>query len=272
MEIMQTGEINLPKMEENSGEIIVLDIEKTGFLESGGQIVEIGMVLLNVKTGHIRKLFDKVICPGPFTSKSKSFSNSAWIFQNSDLTVDMVLQAQFLNTYRNEIQFLLDKYPVTAFNKKFDLGFLRKYEFKIPKELPCIMLELTPYTKLPGPYGYKWPKVEEAWQHFFPDFSYDEAHRAYDDAFHEARILYEMMKRRYYTFPGMPKMLTDLEQLEYDKYYVSLGMRKEAGGFFHFIGEALGHAHPSNIRLVKKTWPKEWQQYLERGHILHPEP
>ncbi len=271
MEMQTDMGMEIPKMEENSGEIIVLDIETTGFLESGGKIVEIGMVLLNIKTGIIKTIFDEIICPKITKGPGLGFGNSAWIFRNSDLTLDMVLGAKFLEDYREEIQNLLNKYPVTAFNKKFDLDFLRKYEFKIPKELPCIMLELTPYAKLPGPYGYKWPKVEEAWHYLFPDFEYSEAHRAFDDAFHEARILLEMIRRKYYTFPGMPKILTDLEQLEYDRYYVSLGMRKEAGGFFRFIGEALGHGHPSNVRLVKKTWPKEWNQYLERGRILHPE-
>ena len=265
MEIMQTGEINLPKMEENSGKIIVLDIETTGFLESGGKIVEIGMVLLNIKTGKIKPIFDKIICPGP----NVKFSNSAWIFQNSDLRIEDVLHAKFLNEYRTEIQNLLNKYPVTAFNKKFDIEFLKANGFKFPKVRHCIMLELTPYTKLPGTtYVYKWPKVEEAWQFLFPDWDYTEAHRAYDDAFHEAKILHEMMKRGYYTFSGMPKMLTDLEQLEYDKYHVSFGMRKKAGSFFKSIGEALGHAHPSNIRIIKKTWPKEWNQYLEIGKNL----
>ncbi len=264
MEIMQTGEVNLPKMEKKLEEIIVLDIETTGFLPNG-KIVEIGMVLLNIKTGIIKTIFDEIICP------EKRFSDSAWIFQNSDLTFAMVLDGFSLNYHKPKIQELLNKYPVTAFNKKFDIGFLKSFGFKVPKELPCIMLELTPYAKLPGPYGYKWPKVEEAWQYLFPDFEYSEAHRAFDDAFHEARILLEMIRRKYYTFPGMPKILSDLEQLEYDRYYVSLGMTTEAGGFFKYIGKAITHGHPSNVRLVKKTWPKEWNQYLERGRILHPE-
>jgi len=41
-----------------------------------------------------------------------------------------------------------------------------------------------------GRSGYKWPKVEEAWEHFFPDQPYVEQHRALDDALHEAKIAY----------------------------------------------------------------------------------
>jgi DNA polymerase-3 subunit epsilon len=40
----------------------------------------------------------------------------------------------------------------------------------------------------PGFRDAKWPKVEEAWEYFFPDTKYIEAHRALDDAQHEALI------------------------------------------------------------------------------------
>jgi hypothetical protein len=36
--------------------------------------------------------------------------------------------------------------------------------------------------------------VEEAWEYFFPDNEYKEAHRALDDARHEALIVNELYK------------------------------------------------------------------------------
>jgi DNA polymerase-3 subunit epsilon len=49
--------------------------------------------------------------------------------------------------------------------------------------------------KIPGNYGkYKWPKVEEAYDFFFPNNNYVEKHRGADDAFHEADIVYELHK------------------------------------------------------------------------------
>ncbi len=46
--------------------------------------------------------------------------------------------------------------------------------------------------------GIKWPKVEEAWKHFFPDIEYTEQHRGADDALHEARIIYELIRQGTY--------------------------------------------------------------------------
>ncbi len=59
------------------------------------------------------------------------------------------------------------------------------------------MLVSTPICKCPnknGRGGYKWPKVEEAYKHFFPESEYVELHRGADDAFHEADIVYELHK------------------------------------------------------------------------------
>ena len=59
------------------------------------------------------------------------------------------------------------------------------------------MLLATDVCKLPsrnGKPGYKWPSVEEAWKHFFPNTKYVEAHRGADDAKHEALIVYELYK------------------------------------------------------------------------------
>ncbi|MCK5906008.1 MAG: hypothetical protein KAG37_00375, partial [Flavobacteriales bacterium] len=77
----------------------------------------------------------------------------------------------------------------------FDFEFLISRGFRFPKMLPCPMLLSTDVCKLPGNYGkYKWPKVEEAYDHFFPNNTYVEKHRGADDAFHEADIVYELHK------------------------------------------------------------------------------
>ena len=181
-------------MEKLDEKILVLDLETTGFLGEGF-IVEIGMVLTDLKTGKMVKVFDKIVSHPEIKKSPESFEYS-WIFQNSTLTLDEVLKAEDLDVYRKEIQSLLDKYPVTAFNKEFDIGYLRDFKFNVPNEKPCIMKELTPIMKLHHHYyGVKWPKVEEAWKFFFPDTEYTELHRAYDDAIHEAQILLKMVEK-----------------------------------------------------------------------------
>jgi DNA polymerase-3 subunit epsilon len=78
----------------------------------------------------------------------------------------------------------------TAFNRKFDFDFLQSRGIQIPQKLPCPMLLATNVCKLPGKFGnYKWPKVEEAYKHFYPDSEYREIHRGADDAMHEADIV-----------------------------------------------------------------------------------
>ena len=124
---------------------------------------------------------------------------SIWIFENSSLTPEMVRQAPPASEVFKQAQAIFsdpDYRGTTAYNKKFDLGLLRDRGLKIIG-LPCLMLLSTPLVKMPFPNGKccKWPKVEEAYQFFFPDRDYQEKHRGADDAMHEAEIAYELHKR-----------------------------------------------------------------------------
>lgn len=178
-----------------SKKILVEDIETSGFLNQGGKIVELGIVELNLSTGAITPKFESVIKEPGFDSShtSRPFD---WVFDNSDLTFEEVDNAPSLESIRTEVQALFDQYKATAFNKQFDFDFLRDGGFRI-KDLPCPMQLATPICKVPFPSGgssYKWPKVEEAWEHFFGYTGYIEAQRGLDDAAHEAEIVYALYK------------------------------------------------------------------------------
>ena len=59
------------------------------------------------------------------------------------------------------------------------------------------MLSASPVVDLPPNPGFsdaKWPTVAEAWEYFFPATGYEEAHRALDDARHEALLVHELYK------------------------------------------------------------------------------
>lgn len=177
--------------------IAIVDIETSGFQNQGGLIVEIGIVGLNLETGIVTDEFNAIVKEDSF-GKKHSKHPYGWIFQNSDLTYDDVLLANNLTSMLPDIQNIFDKYPLgaTAFNKRFDFGFLKSRGLTI-KELPCIMLTAAPVVDLPpklGSSNAKWPRVEEAWEYFFPNTKYKEAHRALDDAQHEALIVYELYK------------------------------------------------------------------------------
>ena len=174
--------------------ILILDIETTGFLQSGGKIVEVGIVELNLETSERIILFDEVCHEQGITLEEVEKS---WIIQNSDLTTKMIKYSGSLESKRKRIQQILNDYPIgaTAFNNVFDFGFFEDRGFVFPKKLPCPMKISTNICKLPNARGgYKWPKVEEAHKFFFGNVGYVEKHRGADDAFYEAEIVFELYK------------------------------------------------------------------------------
>jgi len=170
--------------------IAVADIETTGFLNNGGLIVEVGIILLDLDTGETEHIYNELVREDGFNEEHKE----SWIFDNSDLTHEEVMDAKPLD--KEKIQEIFDRYPATAYNKAFDFDFLRSRGLII-NDLPCPMLLSTDICKITSKNGYgnKWPKVQEAWDFFFPDADYIEAHRGADDAEHEALIVYELYKR-----------------------------------------------------------------------------
>jgi DNA polymerase-3 subunit epsilon len=175
-------------------EILIIDIETTGFLKGGGKIVEVGIVALDLTTGGKTILFDEVCHERPITAKEVEDS---WIVKNSDLTVEAIRNSRQLKAMKAEVQAILDDYPngATAFNNAFDFGFMEDRGFRFPKKLDCPMKLSTNICKIAKPTGgFKWPKVEEAWVHFFGETGYIEQHRGADDAFHEADIVMELYK------------------------------------------------------------------------------
>lgn len=186
--------------------ILILDIETTGFLNQGGAIVEIGIVELDLDTGEIKEVFESLLKEKILTAKHRQ-EPFGWIFNNSDLTVEAVRNAPDELEVFLQVQAILNKYPLgcTAFNKKFDFDFLKSRGIGV-KDLPCPMILSTDICKLPnrsGHSGYKWPKVEEAFNHFYPDIEYTEKHRGLDDAKHEAMIVYKLYEMGIFKLEGV---------------------------------------------------------------------
>jgi len=184
------SEYNYIQKEKEPEEIAIIDLETTGKDTYSDAIVEIGICKLNLKTGAIESIFDK-ICQ----EKNKEIKYNAWIFKNSDLEYYDVKEAADLTTFRKEIQHILNKYPITSYNQNFDFNFLKNRGFKIKKKFWDPMFKAQYILKIERYNGYyKWPSFQEAWDHFFPNHKYTESHRAFDDAFHEAQLIYEIYK------------------------------------------------------------------------------
>jgi len=175
-------------------DVVVVDCETTGLDPHYDIILEIGIVELDISTGKTKVLFDSLVKEPMFGEEHKY----SWIFENSDLSFDDVMNAPFLDEKIPEIQAIFSRSSVTAYNKSFDLGFLKSRGIRVPNELPCIMLTATNILKIPflrGNKKYKWPNCQESFNFFFPALDYIEKHRAADDAIHEAMILYEIFRR-----------------------------------------------------------------------------
>jgi len=171
--------------------IAIIDLETTGFSHTKNNIVEIGIARLDVLTGEITKLLDVVVREETFGPHCKK----EWVFKNTSLTYAEVIKAKPLEFYRKQIQEIFNTYPITAFNTGFDFRFLRDRKFIIDVTVPCLMNSSTNVLKIPHPkYIFKKPNFQEAWNFFNKGADYIEAHRAYDDAEHEAKYAYQLFK------------------------------------------------------------------------------
>lgn len=59
--------------------------------------------------------------------------------------------------------------------------------------------------------------------------------------------------------------------IEWEKYYVSLGMRRMGGSFVKSLGEALSHADLNNTKKIKANFKEYWGEYLKIGKGLEGE-
>ena len=174
--------------------IAVLDLETTGF-DPRDCIVEIGICEVDLKTGQTTSVLDMPVRERQF---QKSVHRHCWVFSHSTLKFWDVMNATPWTNARKELEWILRDYPITAFNKAFDLGFLKHRGLVPRRELPCLMISAAEVLKLPGLRDfqrsgrYKWPTLEETWAHYFPGIEYIEQHRAYDDALHEALLVRAM--------------------------------------------------------------------------------
>lgn len=179
-------------------EILIADIETTGFKPGDDYILELGLVKLNLATGERETLFDQVVRHPELRQKHRE----AWIFKNGYMTIEEVRAAKPLEHYRNEVEDLFKEFSgrITAWNRAFDCKFLNHEGYQLGDPLPCPMLESTDYFKIPSPRGrgWKWPKAQEAWDRLFPDNPREELHRGADDADFEAIIIKELYDREVY--------------------------------------------------------------------------
>lgn len=181
-------------------EILVVDIEtaniditKNIWDIKNCLICEIGVVNLNLDSGEIKSLFNK-------TCKDyNSPDPESWIFKYTSLTSKMVEESNNFEDFTDELQEIFIRKPVTAWGHNKDLRILTSFPryLRTPSTFWDPKCVLTNFLQIPldSGGGYKWPKVTEAFEYFYPNEKWQQTHRANDDAKIEADIIFQAVEK-----------------------------------------------------------------------------
>lgn len=191
-------------------EMYVIDTETTG-LDGGPKdvVVDIGICSVNIKEGTVKDVYSSVV--GYDITEWEDNRTKAWIFENTDLTLDMVASAPPLFKIRDDVYRILKGKAVTSYNVPFDMD---KFLFREPWNLRgtftlCtdIMKAATDVCKLPSQfYGvkYRFPKLDHAYKTVLDDDPANvgdkQDHRALSDARMASHLMIGMYRSGNY-FP-----------------------------------------------------------------------
>ncbi len=149
--------------------IYVLDTETTGL--SGAPkdlVVDVGICRVDLKAGTVEDVYSSVL--GYDTDEWEDYLRNAWIFENTDMTLEMVEEAPRASTVIDDVRRILKKQAVTSYNTGYDF---EKFLYAEPWNLrgwfvECadIMKAATEVCRLPSEYygrKYKYPKLDYAY-------------------------------------------------------------------------------------------------------------
>ena len=181
-------------------EVYVVDTETTGLTGAPkDKVVDIAVCRVFLGEDRVDKIYSSVV--GHDTKRWNDELRRSWIFENTDLTLDMVDRAPREADVVHDISKILSGKNTTSFNFSFDFD---KFLFREPWGLlhrivpfRCIMLASKDVCRLPGLYDdYKYPRLDEAYKMIVngdPAKIGDmKAHRAMSDAVVASHILLEL--------------------------------------------------------------------------------
>jgi len=192
-----------------AGEIYVLDTDTTG-LKGHPQdvIVDIAVCRVDLDKGTVDPVYSSVV--GYDTSEWNEYRRNAWIFENTDMTLDMVDAAPPVQEVVADIRKLLRGKKVTSYNTEYDMGkFLYHEPWKMKDlfiECTDIMKAATPICKVPSQYygrQYQYPKLDLAYEKIVEGdpagIKGVQEHRAMSDAKVASHILVQLFRDRAYS-------------------------------------------------------------------------
>ncbi|MCL2143185.1 MAG: 3'-5' exonuclease [Methanomassiliicoccaceae archaeon] len=183
-----------------STEVYVIDTETTGLDGAPkDKVVDIAVCKVILGNDAVEDVYSSVV--GHDVSEWGSGLKRAWIFENTDLTVEMVSEAPSEAQVVSDVRGILNGRNVTSFNFQFDFDkFLYREPWSLrPFVIPfkCIMMAAKDVCKIPGMYDdYKYPRLDEAYKMIVKgdpaDIRGEQAHRALSDAQMASYILLEL--------------------------------------------------------------------------------
>jgi DNA polymerase-3 subunit epsilon len=192
-----------------AGEIYVLDTETTGLKgHPYDVIVDIAVCRVDLDEGTEEPAYSSVV--GYDTSEWNEYRRTAWIFENTDMTLDMVDSAPPLHEVVSDVRRLLKGRRVTSYNTEYDMGKFLYHEPWSMKglftECTDIMKAATPICKVPSQYygrQYQYPKLDLAYEKIVDGdpagIKGVQAHRAMSDAMVASHIMVRMFRDRTYS-------------------------------------------------------------------------
>ncbi|MDR0198474.1 MAG: 3'-5' exonuclease [Methanomassiliicoccaceae archaeon] len=191
-------------------EVYVVDTETTGLAGAPkDKVVDIAVCRVVLGNDVVEKVYSSVV--GHDTSGWGDELRRSWIFENTDLTVDMVNDAPPEQEVVRRITEILGGRNVTSFNFSYDFDkFLYKEPWSLRRRIVpfnCIMIASKDVCRLPGLYeDYKWPRLDEAYRIIVKGdpagIGGAQAHRAMSDAVAASHILLELYRMGRYFIPS----------------------------------------------------------------------
>ena len=176
--------------------IIFFDVETNGTNATDSVLSISAMkVVYNTENNEMKKLgeFDRFY----FRNEGESVNEGA--IKVNGLTDEEIEKRRKLSdveyalTFKEDInnfyEFCDGAEHFIAHNIRFDrqfIPFILKYQFDT-------MLENTDIVKVPGPYGYKWPKLSECAQYYNVKLEEDQLHNSMYDVIIMARVMFRML-------------------------------------------------------------------------------
>lgn len=198
-----------PYADRFSSRVQEIDYDSMDWSRFGDVVVDVGICEVSLSERTVKEVYSSLV--GYDVSTWTEEMRDAWIFGNSDLTVDQVAAAKPFSEVRSEVMGIVKGKWLTTYNVQFDLDkFLYRFPWDLKGEFnECrdIMFAASDVCRLEqtheGRSGYRYPKLDYAYENLLDGndpagIKGVQRHRALSDAKMASFILLELDARGAY--------------------------------------------------------------------------